>query len=408
MVLAGGAAASEVPPRAVRLAALEGAARVVVGRVERVDRLDRHGYLARIEVERELGTGPGGESASRPDEVALVAFEELATGRPPRLRAGTRVLVGLGGRPRGSLWRERLAARPREPGVHELAGEGRALLEDPDDATAGLLAAWLAAQRRDPGGPAALELLAELVRRADPRLALEAAAALEAAPGLAARLPEPGWTRLREALLDPERPEVLRRALLELAGERRLSALRPVVAELAKPERGSGLELPALAALAALDGGLCADRLAALLADDRPEARRLAVRAPGPPLGPATLARLARSDPDPGVRREALAELLRRRGVDALADGLRGLGDPDPGVRAAAAHGVAALGEPAVEPLVAEVHRTTGEAREAALAALAACGAAGHRALGRLAASHPDPAVRGLARLALGKLDAGH
>jgi HEAT repeat protein len=154
----------------------------------------------------------------------------------------------------------------------------------------------------------------------------------------------------------------LARLLPPMAGHARPD-VREAVAELflARPELARG------------------DLLEGLLGDPVPEVRRHAVRAAMAAKRPAAAAALAR-DPDPAVRTEVAR--TSRPGPDAPLPAL--LGDPEPGVRAAAV--VAALLGGAELAVPADLDR-------AALAAEIAA-ATDRGALRVLVKTHPDPARR--------------
>ena len=80
----------------------------------------------------------------------------------------------------------------------------------------------------------------------------------------------------------------------------------------------------------------------------------------------------------------------------------------EPSVRVAAATGLGSLGAAAVPELVAVVERGDPLAAQAAVTGLMLTDSAeGTLALGEIAAEHPDPGVRSLARIALGQ-EVGH
>jgi HEAT repeat protein len=111
-------------------------------------------------------------------------------------------------------------------------------------------------------------------------------------------------------------------------------------------------------------------------------------------------------DPAAEVRAAALETLIERRGSAALDSGLPLLFDPDQLVTRTASLGIASLGSEAVPKLrqLLEQHPFD-QPQELAPAAfaMAMAGPEGRRALGEIAASHPDARVRRLAELALGR-----
>jgi HEAT repeat protein len=122
----------------------------------------------------------------------------------------------------------------------------------------------------------------------------------------------------------------------------------------------------------------------------------------------ALLPRGARHDPDPAVRGRALVRLGEIGGAEAADRVAVGLYDPAQEVRLAAATSLAALGPAAVPELRAVVDSGSNEAAQAAIAGLMLGGSReGSEALGEIAASHPDPTLRKLAKVALGG-DLGH
>jgi HEAT repeat protein len=146
----------------------------------------------------------------------------------------------------------------------------------------------------------------------------------------------------------------------------------------------------------------------ALLSRDDPRLREVAVRYGGEAVRSAELRNLAIGDPDPGVRAAALTALVGRLELGALEDALVALGDPDPLVQATAAQALARWPDQAVprlrETLLAG-RRTPQELRPVAMT-LALSGVEGASVLEEVAKTHEDPQLRALARLALGRLDA--
>ncbi|MEN8183271.1 MAG: hypothetical protein ABFS46_12135, partial [Myxococcota bacterium] len=141
----------------------------MLGTVRAPTRLDRHGYVAGLEVERVLRGSEPGESVGR------IAWEELGT-ESSRFREGQRILVVLRPLPAWSLWRERLP----EGGAHAVAARGDAFLDDPDAHSVELLQRWLALSPAARSGEAGARGLAELVAGARPDLAEAALARLAA------------------------------------------------------------------------------------------------------------------------------------------------------------------------------------------------------------------------------------
>ncbi len=382
------------PPPAAGGAALVRAAEagglVVVGTVRGTRAVDLHGWTATIDVERSV-VGP-----AAPGDSIGVAWEERARSRPPRLPDGGRALVALSALPETTLWLARFPAPPR-PLVVSSGGE--AFLRDPDAATADLLEGWAKLGASEREGSAGVGALAALWAGAHPSVAEGALARLAEIPGLADKLHADAAARLAAGLSIDTRPIVLRRAALQLAGDRRLGALREAIESLTRP--GHPLEAPALDALAHLDAGLVPERVERLLT--RPEAalRVVGVRwARGAQLGAA--ARLVKEDPSPEVRAAAVASLVDQQGFVAFEAASPALFDASADVRAAAAKRIGGLGATAVPALVALVESRGMPEAGAPLAALALAGPEGRAAAERVATEHPDARVRAAARLALG------
>jgi HEAT repeat protein len=110
----------------------------------------------------------------------------------------------------------------------------------------------------------------------------------------------------------------------------------------------------------------------------------------------------------PAVRSAAITRLVALRGDAAVDTALGTLADPDLGVRAAAAKGLGSLG-PSVVPVLRHVVDTgEPEAAQAAVGALRWTMSPEARIqLVEIAETHPDPAIRTLAKLAIGR-NIGH
>jgi hypothetical protein len=368
------------------LEAAAGAPTTVVGTVHAPARIDLHGRVAELAVERTL------RGDATPQARLRIAWEELASGSPDRFREGQRILVALEPLPDLSLWHARFPAGD----ALAVARRGAGFLRDPDAASVDLLAAYLVLPAGERAGEAGARALAALVSGAEPGLAGSALAGLGSL-----ELPVPVTEELARALADETRPLDLRRGILGLAGERRLAALRPGVEALAN---GPGPLAPdALEALARLDGSLPPARVRELLASPDAALRRVGVRQAGATLGVPELAGLLRSDPDPGVRAAGVAVLAARSGDDALEAASSGLFDPDPGVRREAVAKLGARGAEAVPLCVRLAFERRAPDAAGPLAVLAIAGPAGRDALVEIATRHEDPKVRDLARLALGR-----
>jgi hypothetical protein len=353
--------------------------------------IDLHGWSARLRVERALV----GELA--PGSTVRIAWEELSRGRPARFRDGDRILVALGPLPGASLWSQRFPDRD----ALAVAARGEAFLRAPDPASVETLAAYLSVAPEQRRARPGVEALADLVSRAQPPLARAALATLGQVSALDAKLSPHARAALTRALTGPDHSQALQRGILSLIAGRQLQSLRSAVEPHAA--EGSPLEPHALAALAALDGGLPAAKVATLLDSGNPVLRTLGVRtAPATPSMPG-LPGLLRADPDPEVRAAVVETLLSSQGEAAVGPVSVALFDADAKVREAAVRGLASLGAAAVPTLESLVERRTLEEARTPLAALGLAGPAGRDALGRIAAFHPDEGVRTLARVLLGR-----
>lgn len=367
----------------------------MVGTIAEPAALDRSGWSAGLQVERELA--PGAIGAPATGQRLVITWEELAPARPPRFAAGDRVLLALVPLPDGSLWRQRF---PRRDAL-AVGGDGHAFLRAPDEATIEGVTRWrtLSALERD-GTPGAAAL-AGLVARGGAPLAEAAVARLAEIPGLATRLDETAVADLTAALTVPGRPDAVRLALLGITGAQRIDALRPAV--VARTTGGPPLAAAAWEALADLDGGLPEETLRRLLASDDPEVRAVAARrAAGTPLE-ARAAELARRDPAPIVRAAAVGALVGTRQPKGIELAFDALSDSAPEVRGAAAQGLGAIGPEVVPRLLALAQGTSGPTAAGAITALSYAGAEGRDALHEIGESHPDPATRQLARLFSGE-----
>jgi hypothetical protein len=364
---------------------------VVVGTVTRPVRLDEHGYRATIAIERVLAGDVGDEP-----KVAI-GWEEFDVERGSRFGDGERVLLALDPVPGQTLWVRRF---PHRKGFVIGARFG-AYLRAPDPATTNLLGAYLRLDPRSRQAQPGVTDLALLVAGGHPVLAEAAVARLRTIPGLAGKLAGGGRQALAQALSDPERPPEVREALLGLAGERRLEALRPVIAPLAGP--GDPLEPPALTALALLDDGIPAEEVAELLGRQQGAVRLVAVVYGADAISDARLATLLRNDPATEVRAAAVANLLRRSRLGALDQATPALFDREGAVRGEAALQIAALGPEVVPTLAALVPGRTAEDLTGVLTALRWAGDDGVSVLQDIIDDHPDKRVRNLALLTLGR-----
>jgi hypothetical protein len=403
LTLAAGAAAGEAPAEAPRAAdgrrviqALERAPLGGVG-VVRVRRgLDGRAWRATLELEQVL------VGEARPGEGVDVVWEELAASRAPRLAPGDRVLVALEPIPDGSLWRARVPPTERE-GVWHLADRGEAFLRAPTPGGLRLLDHYLRLAPADRLGAAGTAPLARLAARAELPLALSAVAAL-VEPLRDPRTLGPGPARDVVAAL--ERPdEALREALLALASKRSTPALRQALRARVEAEAAPPPVL--VEALGRAEGELEGERAQALLEDPAP-ARRAAAARHAPAAAAGKLAELVGADRAPEVRAAAAERLLELRGAAGMDAALEALGDPAKDVRLRTARAFAELGPEAVEPLGDVARRWPQPAPQAAILALSLMQRPeALPVLEELADEHPDPAVRRLAEIALGR-DVGH
>lgn len=371
----------------------ESAKRTVVARVESVEKLDGQGYRAGLRVERDLRAT--GDPASAPESIAI-GWEELAEGRPPRFAADERVLVALEPLPGWSLWRKRFP----DGRALAVAEKGAAFLRDPDPATIEALARHLRVAPAERTEAPGVETLARLVADAVDPLALGAVERLDAIAGLGGKMREPAAASLAAAISNPARSEALRRALLALAGDRRLDGVRTAVT--AVTVQGPPLAGLAWAALAKIDGGLPADTVKRLLGDPDPEVRAVAVRwSAGTPEQSRARDAIA-ADPAPIVRAAAVETLVATGDDGAIRLGYDALFDRDASVRLAAAQALGKLGGETVPHLRELALGRDGESASGPLGALSFAGPEGQAALLELSHTHPDEAARGLARMLLG------
>jgi HEAT repeats len=403
LALVAGAAAAEppAPPRAAEsatlIAALEAAPLPAVGVIEDRRALDATGWRASLAVESVL---TGGAAPER----LVIAWEELASSRPPRFANGDRVLLALEPLAGGSLWRKRFPEPTALLAARTPAQRGTAFLRQPSQGSLSLLQHYLLLPAELRGGPAGQRHLTALAADAERALAVSAARRLTELSG--------------EGTLGAEDAAVALRALArgesdaELAGWLLLWVEREQPVGLA-PALDAALEAPAGApaifvqARGLLGDGLPAERERVLLAS--PSAPRRAAAAGV--AGPAQVDRLAdlvRRDPAPEVRVAALRRLARLEGPASLDTLLDAFDDADGSVRSQAALHAAAFGPEAVPRVQAVASGWPWPASQTAVIALRHSNSAESRAaLEELAAEHPDERVRAIAALALGR-DIGH
>jgi hypothetical protein len=404
LALVAGAAAAEPPPVApaaegtALVEALEAAPLAVVGTIEDRTALDARGWRASVAVESALvGEAPRGTKL-------VIAWEELATARPPRFGNGDRVLLALEPLEANSLWRQRFGEPRALLAARGIPQRGAAFLRSPSLGSVTLLQHYLQMPADVRSGPAGQRLLVALAGEAERPLAVSAARRLGAVPASAALSPEEAQAVLRALARADADPE-LAASLLIWIERRQPPGLEPALdAALA-----TGAKTPAtfVSARGVLGEGLPADRERALLAS--PSARHRAAAAAS--AGPEQLSRLdtlARGDASPEVRVAALQRLARLEGAASLDTLLDAFDDAEASVRNQAAYAAAALG-PEVVPRLREVADAWAwPASQSAVVALRTANSAeGRAALVHIADEHPDERVRALAALALGR-DIGH
>ncbi|MBW2418588.1 MAG: HEAT repeat domain-containing protein [Deltaproteobacteria bacterium] len=376
--------------------AAESAPSTIVATVEKAERIDTHGYTAVLRVERSLKGPVEGESQLR------IAWEELASARTSRFRSGERILVSLERLSGASIWRQRFPDPSVRSALLGVAMKGDAFLRQPGQGTLGLLEHYLALSEADRAGEAGVSYLVDLALIAELPMAEDAASQLATRPQLEAKMGARSGGKLVDAMLRPDASESLGHAIVSLIGSRRLESTRPSLEAMTR--RQPPPPPIVFAALAQLDQGLSPERSAELLEQAPPRYREVVARWASGPDAEAVLTRLARSDPSSAVRAQAVTRLVVLGGKDAVDGAARALSDPDREVRRAALEGLASLGDAAVPTLRQAVSSNDPEAAQAAIAALSICEAASAQAaLVEIAATHPDPALRTLADIALGR-----
>jgi len=368
----------------------------VVGVTRGIGALDAKAYTAELVVEQPLAGSLTTGSTLR------IAWEELASARPPRFAEQERVLVCLEPLPGSTLWLRRFPDPEQRRAVLGVANRGGAFLRSPLPGGLDLLEHYARLTPADRTGAAGTARLVELAARAELPLAEDAAAILATRAALAQQLDAELAGILIAALLRPDASETLQQNLLSLISERRPPALRPPLVALAARTPPP----PALVfeALARLDGGLAPERAAALLRDPSPERRATAARFASGEGAAGRLAERLRSDPDAAVRAAAVTRLVELDGDGALGPAMGTLADENAEVRLAGARAVASLGAAAVPDLRAAVESGRQPAASTAIAALRMTGTKeAHSALVAIAKTHPDEGIRKLAGFAVGE-----
>ena len=378
------------------VAAIDHSDLCVVGRTRSVRELDAKGYTAQLIVEQALGSGAASGSA------LAIAWEELASARPPRFASEDRVLICLEALPGSTLWLRRFPDPEQRRTVLVVASRGGAFLRDPLPGSLDELEHYARLTPADRAGSQGAARLVALAARAEMPIAEDAVARLSARETLARQLDAELASQLIEALLRPDASEALQQGVLRLIAERHPTTLRPPLEALAsrKPPPSALV----FEALARLDGGLPPERSAALLRDASPERRATAARFASGPDAASRLTERLRSDPDAGVRAAAVSRLVSLEQERALTTAMATLADEDADVRLAGARAVASLGAAAVPDLRAAVEAGRQPAASTAIAALRMTATEeAHAALVVIAKSHPDVGIRKLAGLAIGE-----
>jgi hypothetical protein len=403
LLLAGSASLAALPAWAVRAAggedlirALESAPASVVADVLSSEALDGFSYTARLRVESTL------VGVAEPAAVLHIAWEELAPSRSPRFARGDRVLLALERLPGASIWQTRIPDAAQRSVTLAVALRSNAFLRSPSPGSINELSHYLLLEAEERRGPTGVGYLATLAARGELPLAISAVERLAQVPHLDGALGAGGAEALVMALLRADATAELQRALLERIAAQRLESLRPALKARARDELPPPL---VLSALAALDDGLApGDEKRLLTADASLEHRRVGARWARGPDAASLLARVAREDPDPLVRSNALLRLTEIEGAAGVGRIAAGLYDADPSVRATAATSLGSLGDDAVPELREVVESGRPDAVRAAVTALMLTRTdSGNAALLEIAATHAEPAVRKLARVALGE-----
>jgi HEAT repeat protein len=375
---------------------LERAPLAIVGRVGKPRRLDRHAWEAAFGVERALkgdvGTGT----------TLHIAWEELALSRPVRFVDGDRVLLCLEQLPAASIWLERIPEAELRHRTLAVVERGDAFLRQPSPGAVNILEHYLALASEQRAGPTGVGYLVQLAEGAEPQLALASVRRLMSVPSLDRQIEAGSASGLVNALVRSDRAPRLEQTILELVERRHLESLRPALEVRARAD-----ELPPPAvftALGLLDDGLAPDRTTRLLDHPAAEYRVTAARHATGERAKEKLASLMIGDPAAEVRAAAVERFVALGGEAAISAAASVLYDPQMSVRSAAAKALATQGSAAVPYLVDVVESGDPEAARAAVAGLRFTETReAHDALRSIIEKHPDPGVRTLAELALGR-----
>jgi hypothetical protein len=395
------------------LEAMEGEALTVVGRIDNVQRLDVHSYTASVWVERILGIRSDEHEEGTP---LRFAWEELATGRPPRFEDGDRALLCLERLSTASIWRERVPDPSVRRQTTGLAMEGDAFLRDPSLASLEGLHHFLSLSPSDRDSSTGVGYLLALTDSARIALAVSAAERLSDMNGLDEKLlylGRSGERMILKALLREDAEPDLARAMLRVV---EAGANPSLSRELQRTTRMRASKAPSRlfqASATASNGKLPDEQVKWLMKHADPAYRVVAARTISGRNAAARLRKLL-ADPAPQVRIAALARFVELGDPDALSLALTILADSDPVVRSAAARTAAAFGENGTAGLRSVAYgryATTADSVDAplsAVAGLAFSGTGGRKVLAQIANDHPDDSMRKLARIALGELDSSH
>jgi hypothetical protein len=404
LALLAGAAAGEpapVPPAAegtALLEAFEAAPAVAAGIVEGRAALDETAWRARFAVETAVS------GAVEPGKRVTIAWEELASSRPPRFANGDRVLLALEPLAGGSLWRQRfggdLAALVAARGIPQ---QGTAFLRAPSLGSLSVLQHYLRLPPAERAGPAGQRHLLALAADAERALALSAAGRLAGLPAGETVGAETAELVLRALARADAEPQLADGLALWAERQQPLGLVPALDAALARPGGAPG---SVVRARGVLGEGLVPEVEDAMLTSRHASQRAAAVAVAGPAQA-GRLSDMLRSDPDPAVRAAAVRRLARLEGAASLDALLEAFDDADAEVRNQAALHAAAFGPEAVPRMRASADWPWPAPQTLVLALRVGNTAESRAALVELADAHPDERVRALAGLALGR-DLGH